>query len=91
MRRRAAAGGLRLVLLAAGFAAGVGVLRLAVLPGALRAAGMLALAVALLSVLGRECRRLGRPDDGVRARTVRPAFRHLLLRKRRQLDKALHR
>jgi hypothetical protein len=91
MRRRAVKGLSRLAMLAAGFAVGAGIVEDAALPGLLRAAGMLSLAVALLSVLGREGRRLGRTCDDIRARALGPPLRHLLLGKRRQLDEALHR
>ncbi len=85
------AGALRAGLVAGAFTAAGAALGKAPLPGPILAAGMLALPCALFAVLRREDRRLRRAVDDVRAGALRPTLRDLLLGKRRQLDKALHR
>jgi hypothetical protein len=84
-------GAIRAGLVAGGFTLGSVVLGNAPLPGPVLAAGMLALPCALFAVLRREDRRLARAHDDVRAGAVGPPLRNLLLGKRGQLDKALHR
>jgi hypothetical protein len=84
-------GALRAGLVAGGFTVGSVALGHAPLPAPVLAAGMLALPCALFSVLRRQDRRLGRAVDDVRAGSLGPPLRNLLLGKRRQLDKALHR
>ncbi len=85
------AGAIRAGLVAGGFTLGSAALGSAPLPGPLLAAGMLALPCALCAVLRREDRRLARAREDVRAGAVGPALRNLLLGKRGELDKALHR
>jgi hypothetical protein len=84
-------GAVRAGVIAAGSTLGAVALGLIPLPGPLRAVGMLALPCALFAVLRREDRRLRRAADDIGAGPVRPTLRNLLLGKRRQLDKALHR
>lgn len=91
MRQALARGLARVAVLGAGFAAGAALLAAPLLPGFVRAAGMLALPIALYFVLRGEDRRLRRAADNIRAGSLGPPFRNLLLGKRRQLDKALHR
>jgi hypothetical protein len=85
------AGAVRAGLVAGAFTAASVALGHAPLPGPVLAAGMLALPCALFTVLRREDRRLGRAVDDIRAGSVGPPLRYLLLRERRKLDKALHR
>jgi len=85
------AGAIRAGLVAGGFTLASVVLGSAPLPGPVLAAGMLALPCGLFAVLRREDRRLARAHDHVRAGAVGPPFRNLLLGKRGELDKALHR
>jgi hypothetical protein len=85
------AGALRALGVAGGFTLASVVLGAAPLPGPVLAAGMLALPCALFAVLRSQDRRLSRALDNVRARAVGPPLGDLLLRQRRQLDKALHR
>lgn len=61
------------------------------LPGPVRAAGMLALPLALLGALRRGHRRLDGAVDAIGSGKVGPSLRHLLLGQRRKLDEALHR
>lgn len=82
---------MRAGMISAGATLAAVVLGYAPLPAPVRAAGMLALPCALFAVLRREDRRLRRAADDVGAGAIRPALRNLLLGKRRQLDKALHR
>jgi len=85
------AGAIRAGLVAGGFTLASVVLGGAPLPGPVLASGMLALPCALFAVLRREDRRLARVHDHVRAGAVGPPLRNLLLGKRGELDKALHR
>jgi hypothetical protein len=85
------AGAVRAGIVAGGFAAASALLGRAPLPGPVLAAGMLALPCALFAVLRREDGRLRRAVDGIRAGSLGPPLRDLLLRERRKLDKALHR
>jgi hypothetical protein len=84
-------GAVRAGLVAGGFTLASVVLGSAPLPGPLLASAMLALPCALCAVLSREGRRLARAHDHVRAGALGPPLRNLLLGKRRELDKALHR
>jgi hypothetical protein len=84
-------GAVRAGLVAGGFTLGSAALGKAPLPGPVLAAGMLALPCALFAVLRREDRRLARCHDHIRAGAVGPPLRNLLLGKRGELDKALHR
>jgi hypothetical protein len=78
-------------LVAGGFTLAAVVLGGAALPGPVRAVGMLALPCGCFAVLRRLDRRLARAAEGIGARPLRPALRHFLLGKRRQLHKTLHR
>jgi|HubBroStandDraft_1064217.scaffolds.fasta_scaffold528205_2 hypothetical protein len=84
-------GAIRAGVVAGGFTLGTVILGRAPLPGPVLGAGMLALPCLLFAVLRREDRRLARAVDDIRPGSVRPALRHLLLGKRRELHKALHR
>jgi hypothetical protein len=84
-------GAVRAGMIAAGATVAAVALAEIPLPAPLRAAGMLALPCALFAVLRREDRRLRRAADDIGPGSVRPTLRNLLLGKRRQLDKALHR
>ena len=82
---------IRASLIAGSFVLGTIVLGRAAMPGPIRAAGMLALPFALLAVLRREDRRLGRAAGGGGPGSLGPPLRRLLLRQRGKLDEASHR
>ena len=64
----------RAALIVAGIALAASAVRYMPLPGAIRAAGMLALPCVLFSVMKREERRLAKAAGRVRAQSVRPPF-----------------